>query len=122
MKANPVAVRIRNPCHPANAGFNRFDEDFNAVFSANVNCSADIIYSQRDARRPGPVPFRMVLVSRAIQTKCQWFGGELTPEIIPLPAAFEAEKLLIERAGPPNVFRVIHHEIHRSNRNRGAPG
>ena len=61
-------------------------------------------------------------MSRAIQTKCQWFGGELTPEIVPLLAAFETEKLLIESAGPPNVFRVVHHEIDRSNRNCSATG
>ncbi len=57
-------------------------------------------------------------MSRAVETESQRFGGELTPEIIPLLSALEAKKLLIKGPGPANVFRVIHHEIKRSNGNR----
>ena len=55
-------------------------------------------------------------MSRAVETERQRLGGELTPEIIPLLSALEAKKLLIEGTGPANVFRVIHHEIKRPNR------
>jgi len=59
-------------------------------------------------------------MSHAVETERQRFGGELTPEIIPLLSALEAKKLLIKGAGPANVFRVIHDEIKRSNGNRGT--
>ena len=57
-------------------------------------------------------------MSRAVETEGQRFGGELTPEIIPLLSALEAKKPLIKGTGPANVFRVIHHEIKRPNGNR----
>jgi len=117
MKANPVAIRIRNPCHPAYARLHGFDEDFDALSAADVNRSANVVYRKRDARRPAPVPFGMPFMSRAVETKGQRFGGELGPEIIPLLATFEAKKLLIEGTGPADVFRVIHHEIKRPNGN-----
>ena len=56
-------------------------------------------------------------MSGAVKTERQRFGGELTPEIIPLVPALEAKEFLIEGTGPANVFRVIHHEIERPNRN-----
>ena len=59
----------------------------------------------------------MAFMSRAVETERQRFGGELSPEIIPLVPALEAKKLLIEGTGPANVFRVIHHEIKRPNGN-----
>jgi hypothetical protein len=60
----------------------------------------------------------MAFMSRAVETESQRFGGELTPEIIPLLPALEAEKILIKGTGPADVFRVIHHEIKRPNLNR----
>ena len=118
MEANPVAIRIRNPRHPAYARLDGLDEDFHAVLPANIYRSTNVIDRQRDAGRPAPVSFGMAFMSRAVETESQWFGGELTPEIIPLLPAPEAKKLPIERSGPANVFRVIHHEIKRSNGNR----
>ena len=117
MEANPVAIRILNPCHPAYPRLDWLDENFDAVSAANVDCSPNVVDRKRDARRPAPVPFGMPFMSRAVETKGQRFGGELGPEIIPLVPALEAKKLLIEGTGPANVFRVIHHEIERSNRN-----
>jgi len=53
-------------------------------------------------------------MSRAVKTERQRFGGELTPKIIPLLPAFEAEKLLIEMHGPGGCFCCLyHHEIER---------
>lgn len=84
MQANPVAIRIRNPCHPAYARLDWFDEDFDAAFAANLDGSANVIHHQCHARRPTPVPFGMAFMARAVETKGQRFRGELTPEIIPL--------------------------------------
>src|SRR5581483_6518017 len=120
MQANPVAIRIRNPCHPAYARLDRLDEDFHAMAAANFYRSTNVIHRQRDASRPAPVPFGMAFMSRAVETEGQRFGGELAPEIIPLLSALETKKLLIKGAGPANVFRVIHHEIERSNWNGSA--
>lgn len=117
MEANPVSIRIRNPCHPAHARLDRLDEDFHAVPAANVYRSTNVVYRERYARRPAPVPFGMAFMSRAVETKRQRFGGELAPEIIPLLSASEAKKFLIKGAGSANVFRVIHHEIKRPNWN-----
>jgi len=119
MEANPVAIRIRNPCHPAYPRLDWLDENFDAVSAANVDCSPNVVDRERNARRPAPVPFGMAFMSRAVKTERQRFGGELTPKIIPLLPAFEAEKLLIECTGPADVFGVIHHEIERPNRNCG---
>jgi hypothetical protein len=44
MQANPVAVRVRNPCHPAYARFDWLDEDFDAVSAANVDRSANVVH------------------------------------------------------------------------------
>ena len=118
MQANPVAIRIRNPCHPAYPCFDWLDEDFDAVSPANFDRSPYVIDGQRDTRRPAPVPFGMAFVSRAVETEGQRFGRELTPEIIPLGSASEPKKLLIKSAGPVDIFRVIHHEVQRPNGNR----
>ena len=80
MQANPVAIRIRNPCHPAYARLNWFDEDFDAAFATDSDRSANVIYRQRDARRPAPVPFGMTFMSRAVETEGQRSGGKLSPE------------------------------------------
>jgi hypothetical protein len=44
MQADPIAVGIRNPCHPAYARLDWFDEDFDAVFAANAYRRAHIFY------------------------------------------------------------------------------
>jgi hypothetical protein len=44
MQANPVAIRIRNPCHPADACLDWLDEDFDAVSAANINRSANVVH------------------------------------------------------------------------------
>jgi hypothetical protein len=44
MEANAVAIRIRNPCHPAYARLDGLDEDFHAVSAANINRSANVIH------------------------------------------------------------------------------
>ena len=118
MQANPIAIWIRDPCHPAYACLDWFDKDFYTFSAANVDRGTNIIHRQRDAGRPTPVPFGMAFMSRSVETEGQRFGGELTPEIIPLMPALEAKKLLIEGTGPADVFRVIHHEIERPNGNR----
>ena len=117
MEANPVAIRIRNPCPPAYPCLDWLDENFDAVSAANVDCSPNVVDRERNARRPAPVPFGMAFMSRAVKTERQRFGGELTPEIVPLVPALEAKHLLIEGTSPTNVFGVIHHEIERPNRN-----
>ena len=119
MQANPVPIRIRDPSHPAHAGFNRRNEDFDAVSAADFDCIPNVVYCQRDACRAAPVPFGMAFMPGPVETKGQRFRGELTPEIIPLMPTFEAEKLLIEGTCPADVFCVIHHEIERSNGNCG---
>ena len=91
MKANPVAIRIRNPCHPAHARLDWLDKNFDAMFAANVYRSANIVYRQRDARRPAPIPFGMTFVSRAVETERQRFGGKLAPEIIPFRSALKTK-------------------------------
>ena len=118
MEANPVAIRVRNPRHPAYTRLDGLDEDFHAVLPANIYRSTNVIHRKRDACRSAPVPFRMAFMFRAVETESQRFSGELTPEIIPLLSALQAKKLLIEGTGPANVSRVIHHEIKRSNGNR----
>src|SRR4030095_70245 len=117
MQANPVAIRICNPGHPAYARLDWFDEDFDAMSAANLDRSTNVVHRQRDARRSTPVPFRMPFIPRTVKTKSQRFGGDLTQEIIPLVPAFEAKKLLIEGAGAADVFCVIHHEIKGPNGN-----
>src|SRR5947208_14616844 len=117
MEANAVAVRVRNPCHPAYPRLDGLNEYFHAMSAADVNRSANVVYRKRDARRPTPVPFGMTFMSRAVERKRQRFGGEFTPEIIPLLSALEAKKLLIKGTGPAHVFRAIHHEIKRPNGN-----
>ena len=43
MEANPVAIRIRNPCHPAYPRLDWLDEDLDAVSAANINCSPNVV-------------------------------------------------------------------------------
>jgi len=80
MQANPVAIRIRNPCHPTYPRLDWLDENFDAVSAANVDCSPNVVDRERNARRPAPVPFGMAFMSRAVKTERQRFGGELTPK------------------------------------------
>src|SRR5215470_15499210 len=117
MQANPVAVRIRNPCHPAYARFDRFDENLDAAPATNFDRCANVVDRQRHTCRTTPVPFRTASMSGAIETKGQRFRGELAPEIVPLVPPLEAKKLPIERTGAPDVLRAIHYEIKRPNRN-----
>jgi len=43
MKANPVAIRIRNPCHPAYPRLDWLDEDIDAVFAASIDCVPNVV-------------------------------------------------------------------------------
>jgi hypothetical protein len=43
MEANPVAIRIRNPCHPAYPRLDGLDENLDAVSAANVDCGPNIV-------------------------------------------------------------------------------
>jgi ribosomal protein L31 len=44
MQANPVAIRICNPCHPAYTRFDWLDEDFDTVSPANVYRGTNVIH------------------------------------------------------------------------------
>jgi hypothetical protein len=44
MQANPVAIRICNPCQPTYTGLDWLDEDFDTVSAANVYRSANVIH------------------------------------------------------------------------------
>jgi hypothetical protein len=44
VEANPVAIRICNPRHPAYARLDWLDEDFDAVSAANINRSANVVH------------------------------------------------------------------------------
>jgi len=43
MEANPVAIRIRNPCHPAYPRLDGLDKNLDAVSAANVDCGPNIV-------------------------------------------------------------------------------
>jgi hypothetical protein len=45
MQANPIAIRVSNPCHPAYPRLDRLDENFDAMFAANVDRSTNVIHS-----------------------------------------------------------------------------
>src|SRR5262249_285863 len=117
MQADPVPVRIGNPSHPAHAGFDRFDKNFDAPFATKADGPPNIVSRQRDTCRAAPVPLGMALMPSTVETERQRFGGELAPEIVPLVAALEAKKFLIKGTGSPDVLGVVHHEIERPNRN-----
>jgi hypothetical protein len=112
-QADTIAIWICDPSHPAYACLDWFDEDFDAMFAANFDGCAHVVYRQRYARRLHPI--QVGVICRAIETE-PVFSGELTPKIIPLPPALKAKKLLVEGAG--SAVSVIHHEIKHSNRNR----
>jgi hypothetical protein len=44
MQANPIAIWIRNPCHPAYSRLDWLDEDFHTASAANVDRSANVIH------------------------------------------------------------------------------
>ena len=64
----------------------------------------------------------MAFVPCAIEAERDRLSGELAPEITPLRATLQTEKFLVELACATDVFRVVHHKIDRSNRNRRAAG
>jgi hypothetical protein len=44
MQANPVAIRIGNPCHPAYACLDWFDEDLDVASTANGKRSTNVVH------------------------------------------------------------------------------
>src|SRR5687768_16044651 len=62
VQANPIAVRIRDPRHPAHARLRLLDQDLHTTFAAHGNGFPHVLDGERDAGRAAPVPFLVRVV------------------------------------------------------------
>lgn len=119
VEADAVAVGVGDPRHPAHARLDRLDENLRALAAAGFDGGRDVVDGEGDARGAVPVPLRVGGAGVAVEAKREWLGGELGPEIVPLVAAFEAEKVLVEGARAAEVLRIIHYEIEGADGDEG---
>ena len=87
MEADPVARRIGDPRHPADARLDGLDQDLHAALPAFRDRGGNVVHGKCDAWGAEPVPLGADGFRSAIEAEREGLGGEFAPELGPLGPA-----------------------------------